>query len=285
MSRSQRHPTPTPSVPGRPVVVHNCPVRRKAQICAPINDIVISGSDAGDAEAYSACSCGRRFVLSRSAQRRLRELAAGYHAVQVANDCPAAEALDVLLKAVTWPTDQVSPLAKQGIVPIGTIVLHRPTEPVTVISKGLARFSRHMLAAMKRADGIGLAANQVGAPVRVLAHSLERVAPQMMINPQLLHSRGKWIYGEGCLSLQIEGTAAEVVRPKIITLVATMLDGRTIALRADEILARVLQHEVDHLDGIEYVQRLVGPDQKAIYARIQGQEIDLSYLPLRPYGH
>jgi peptide deformylase len=282
VSRNRRRPKPTPSA-SRRLVVQVCPVRKKDRICAPINDIWINGPDSSEAEAYSACSCGRRFVLSQSAKRRLRELAAGYNAVGIADDCPAAATLDTLLKTVTWPADKVSPLAKQGIVPIGTLVLHQPTEPVAVISKGLTRFSRHMLAAMKRADGIGLAANQVGAPVRLLAHSLERVAPQIMINPRLSHCRGKWIYGEGCLSLQIDGTAAEVMRPKIITLVATMLDGRTIALRADEILARVLQHEVDHLDGIEYVQRLVGPDQETIYARIEGQDVDLSYLPLRPY--
>lgn len=182
--------------------------------------------------------------LSRTATQRLVKVIAGYRAAPTATADPAeARRLDSLIERTTCPTGRVSPLSRQGIVPIGTPVLHRATEPVTVISTGLARFGLHMVSAMRRANGIGLAANQVGVPVRVLAHNLGRVLPQIMVNPEATRSQGRWTYGEGCLSLRIEGTAVDVVRPRVITVVATLLDGRVIAVRADELLARVLQHE------------------------------------------
>ncbi|WP_405771261.1 peptide deformylase [Streptomyces sp. NBC_00080] len=264
--------------------MRSCPVRRNGQVCAPINEVLVSGGADATLETYAACSCGRRFPLSRTAAQRLGKVIAGYRAAPTATADPAeARRLDSLIERTTCPTGRVSPLSKQGIVPIGTPVLHRSTEPVTVISTGLARFGLHMVSAMRRAKGIGLAANQVGVPVRVLAHNLGRVLPQIMVNPKVTRSQGRWTYGEGCLSLRIEGTAVDVVRPRIISVVATLLDGRVIAVRADELLARVLQHELDHLDGIEYVQRLVGAERAAVYALIEQSGGDLSFLPPRPY--
>ncbi|WP_181308006.1 peptide deformylase [Nonomuraea fuscirosea] len=265
-------------------IVTICPVRGDEQICVPLNQVLIRGTTGGIDEFYSACSCGRRFALSRSAQRRLAELAGDYVAITEAHDTPAARVLDILIEKTTWPAGHTSSLAKSGIVPIGTPVLHAPTEQVRVISRGLFNFGRHMISVMNRAEGIGLAANQVGVPLQVLAHDFGRVVPQIMVNPEILRSKGTWSYGEGCLSLKIEGTAADVVRPKIITAVATLPTSQTIIVQADEILARVLQHEIDHLNGIEYVQRLIGTDQLEVYSKIEGRGINLSCIPPMPYA-
>ncbi|MER6790156.1 peptide deformylase [Streptomyces sp. NPDC000658] len=267
------------------MTVQACPRRRDGQSCAPINEVVVGAGPGAAPESYAACSCGRRFPLPHAARRRLGEAVAGCRAVPPATAEPAAaRALDSLLERVAWPAGRASRLSRQGVVPVGTPVLHRPTEPVTVISSGLVRFALHMVSVMRSAGGVGLAANQAGAPVRVLAHDLGRVVPQMLINPRMIRSHGTWTYGEGCLSLRVEGAAADVVRPKVVTVVATLLDGRVLAVRADEVLARVLQHELDHLEGIAYVQRLADAERAAVYALIERAGGDLRSLPPRPYG-
>ncbi|WP_329416335.1 peptide deformylase [Streptomyces sp. NBC_00704] len=262
-----------------------CPRRRDGQGCAPLNEVVVGAGPGAAPESYAACSCGRRFPLPNAARRRLDEAVAGWRGVPPAAGEPAAaRALDSLLERVVWPAERASRLSRQGVVPVGTPVLHRPAEPVTVISPGLVRFALHMVAVMRRAGGVGLAANQAGAPVRVLAHNLGRVVPQMLVNPRIVGSHGTWTYGEGCLSLRVEGAAADVVRPRVVTVVATLLDGRVLAVRADEVLARVLQHEVDHLDGIVYVQRLDDAELAAVHALVERAGGDPARLPSRPYG-
>ncbi|OFA55844.1 hypothetical protein BEN35_06845 [Streptomyces fradiae] len=267
-----------------------CPVRLNGLTCAPLNDVLITAAPAGSTDctedgcetAYAACSCGHRFPLTAAARQELGETLSGYRAVRPAGGFDA-QALDALLRRTTWPLEQESPLAKRGVVPVGTPVLHRPARRVPVISTGLIGFSRHMMTAMERAQGIGLAANQAGSPVRVLAHDLRKAVPQILVNPELVRSAGTWRYREGCLSLRIEGTLVSLVRPKVISVVASLLDGRAIALRADELLARVLQHELDHLDGIEYVQRLEGETRSEVYGLMEARGIALSQVPPRPY--
>ena len=141
-----------------------------------------------------------------------------------------------------------------------------------------------MIKVMRQAAGIGLAANQAGVGLRMLVHKLAPVAPQVLINPELLDGDGKWEYSEACLSLKLEGTAATVLRPKRITVRAVTIDGKPIVVNADELFARVLQHEIDHLDGIEYVQRVDGEDRLKIYRLIEDCGIDISCIPPRPYG-
>ena len=211
-------------------------------------------------------------------------MAINYQPIPVQFDGMASLLLDSLIRGTVRPDNFSSPLSKRGVVPVGTPVLHSRTADIKVISRGLSDFAHHMLMVMEQADGIGLAANQTGVSLQILVHKLALAAPPVMINPVILGQRGKWTYEEGCLSLKVEGTVAEVIRPKVITVVATLLDGRVLVVRADELLARVIQHEIDHLDGIEYVQRLHGELQESVYERIKLAGIDLSYIPLMPYG-
>ncbi len=195
----------------------------------------------------------------------------------------AGRAIDQLVKSSTWPADHVSRFSKRGIVPIGTPVLHSPTNAVAVITNELGSFGLHMISAMRDADGIGLAANQVGVPLQVLVHKFGWIAPRVLVNPELLSSSGWWDYHEGCLSLKMDGTDALVRRPKVVLVRAGTIDGGGIIVSADELFARVLLHEIDHLNGIEYVQRLTGDDRDRVYEVIASHGIDVACIPPSPY--
>ncbi|MGQ4405349.1 peptide deformylase [Streptomyces hayashii] len=114
-----------------------------------------------------------------------------------------------------------------------------------------------------------------------MAPGRDRDAPRI---PRAIRSHGTWTYGEGCLSLRVAGIAADVVRPEVVTVVAAPLDGRPVAVRADEVLVRVLQRELDHLDGMAYVQRLAGAERAAVHALIERGGGDVTCLHPRPYG-
>jgi peptide deformylase len=273
-------------MPSRPISggANECPKRREGRNCARLNQVLIHDAESGAVLAYAACSCGRRYPLTGSPVQRLLERSKAFAPLVSGIDSVIARALDQIIRDGTWPADHVSRHSKVGIVPIGRPVLHAPTKVVPLITPALADFGNHMIKVMNQAGGIGLAANQAGVGLRMLVHNLGAVAPQILINPEVLQSAGKWEYSEACLSLKLEGTAATVLRPKRITIRAAMLDGKSIVMNADEIFARVLQHEIDHLDGIEYVQRVDGETRLQIYRLIEERGIDVSCIPPRPYS-
>ena len=83
--------------------------------------------------------------------------------------------------------------------------------------------------------------------------------PLVLINPTIVESSGEWVYDEGCLS--IPGLSVEIVRPKLVLVRGTNLDGNTIEIEADEVMARLFQHEIDHLQGVLMFERMT-PDQR-----------------------
>jgi peptide deformylase len=118
----------------------------------------------------------------------------------------------------------------------------------------LKTLAADLIATMEAEGGVGLAAPQVGQSVRMFVANVGG-GPQVFINPEITHrSREKIMWEEGCLSLP--RVLGDVERPKKITVKATTLDGKTGELKADELLARVIQHEVDHLDGILFPDRM-----------------------------
>jgi peptide deformylase len=106
---------------------------------------------------------------------------------------------------------------------------------------------------MRDAPGIGLAANQIGVPLQVAVIELEEKVTEL-INPQLVRSTGEVIDWEGCLS--IPGFVAEVRRHAKVTVKAKNRHGKEFRVKAEDLFARALQHEIDHLNGILYIDYL-----------------------------
>lgn len=156
------------------------------------------------------------------------------------------------------------PIDATGAAPMplrffGDQVLRRVASPVTEITDEIVDLAHRMLVTMELEEGVGLAAPQVGVSLRVFTHALDDLAPPVLINPEIVESRGEWTFQEGCLS--IPGLYYDVVRPKELHLRALGLDGEVIDIDADELLARVIQHEQDHLDGILFIDRIIGDDR------------------------
>ncbi|SDO40233.1 peptide deformylase [Phyllobacterium sp. OV277] len=141
-------------------------------------------------------------------------------------------------------------------------LLRQVSQPVTRFDADLRKFSQDMLDTMYDAPGIGLAAIQVAEPLRMLVIDLakedEPKAPQVFINPEVVSSSTERnIYEEGCLS--IPDYYAEVERPAKVRVAYFDIEGKKHEIDADGLLATCLQHEIDHLNGvlfIDYISRL-----------------------------
>ncbi len=158
---------------------------------------------------------------------------------------------------------------------IGDPVLRQRATEVSDIDGKLARLADDMLTTMYEAPGLGLAAPQVGVQKRVFVYDVGD-GPQVVVNPEVRESRGEWAYEEGCLS--IPGLAFELVRPKELHLVGFDLDGDELSIEADELLARCFQHELDHLDGVLFIERLDVDDRKAAMKIIREQKLSAADL-------
>jgi peptide deformylase len=144
-------------------------------------------------------------------------------------------------------------VATFSIRTFGDPVLRQRAAEVEGIDAKIVRLSEEMVETMYAAPGVGLAAPQVGIERRLFVYDVGD-GPQTVVNPQIVESRGEWEYEEGCLS--VPDLHWTIVRPKEIHLVGYDLQGDEISLEADEYLARVLQHEVDHLDGVLLLEHL-----------------------------
>jgi len=153
---------------------------------------------------------------------------------------------------------------------IGDPVLRQRASEVTDIDGRLARLADDMLATMYDVPGLGLAAPQVGVEKRLFVYDVGE-GPRVVVNPQVIESRGEWVYDEGCLS--IPGLAFELVRPKEVHLTGYDLDGNELSVEADELLARCFLHELDHLDGVLFIERLDDDDRKAAMKIIREQKL------------
>jgi len=131
---------------------------------------------------------------------------------------------------------------------VGDPVLKQVAAEVTDIDGYLVKLAEDMLETMYEAPGLGLAAPQVGVQKRLFVYDLEGGEdPRVLINPRITGSDGEWSYEEGCLS--IPNMCFEIVRPKTIEVTGVDLDGNELIFEADELFARLVQHELDHLDG------------------------------------
>ena len=135
----------------------------------------------------------------------------------------------------------------------GDPVLRQRAADVEEIDAKIVRLSEEMVETMYAAPGVGLAAPQVGIERRIFVYDVGE-GPVTVVNPRIVESRGEWEYEEGCLS--VPDLHWPIVRPKEVHLVGLDLEGNELSIEGDELLGRVLQHEVDHLDGILLLERL-----------------------------
>ncbi|MFS8807401.1 peptide deformylase [Synechococcus sp. R6-10] len=142
---------------------------------------------------------------------------------------------------------------------MGDKVLRQPAKRISQVNDEIRQLARDMLQTMYSFDGIGLAAPQVGIPKRMIVVDLypdkPEVPPLVLINPEIREYIGEAVAGqEGCLS--IPGVFCEVVRPEGIVVSFKDETGRPRTFRADDLLARVIQHEIDHLNGVLFVDHV-----------------------------
>jgi peptide deformylase len=157
------------------------------------------------------------------------------------------------------------------ILRYGESPLHQPAAPVTVFDAGLQGLVDDMIQTMYGAPGIGLAAPQIGVPMRlfVVDLSLGRNPSDLivMINPEFVERDGMQLEEEGCLS--VPGFNATVVRPARAVVRGLDRHEQPQTIEATGLLARAFQHEVDHLDGTVFVDRLRGIKRDLIVRKIQ----------------
>ena len=141
----------------------------------------------------------------------------------------------------------------QPIRTYGDPVLKTLATDVVEIDSKIAKLVADMIETMYEAPGVGLAAPQVGVEKRLFVYDIGD-GPLAILNPRITESDGEWVYEEGCLS--VPGLYFEIVRPAKVLLEGIDLDGNEVSIEASELLGRVFQHEVDHLDGILLLERL-----------------------------
>ena len=152
----------------------------------------------------------------------------------------------------------------------GDPVLRSKAAEVTQIDGSVARLCNSMFTTMYEARGIGLAAPQVGVRKRLFVYD-EPVScgRGVILNPVITASDGTWIFEEGCLS--VPGYSWEIERPRSIALTGVDLDGNEVTVEADDLFARLIQHEIDHLDGVLLTERLDPEQRRAALGELRRQ--------------
>jgi len=144
-------------------------------------------------------------------------------------------------------------------------VLRKKATIVREITDDILRLSNEMIDTMKARGGIGLAANQVGFPIRVIVvDRLKNGKPLVLINPEIVMAEGEEVSEEGCLS--IPGYFEFLKRSKKVLAKGLGLDGNELKIDCEGVLARAIQHEIDHLDGILFVDRL-SPVKRSLFRK------------------
>ena len=153
-----------------------------------------------------------------------------------------------------WPAGNLRTVV--AIFPIRTFpdpVLRTAAQPVAEVDDDIRRLVDDMFETMYDAPGVGLAAPQIGVALRVIVFDIGD-GPYHLINPELLDTSGSWTYDEGCLS--VPEYFWPIKRPAHAAARGLQLDGSEAQYEGDELLGRVLQHEIDHVDGTLLLQRL-----------------------------
>ena len=149
-----------------------------------------------------------------------------------------------------------------AVLPIRIVpdpVLRQKAKRVRSINGSIQKLINDMRETMHSASGVGLAAPQVGVPLRVIVIDIPEQEELSLVNPEIVRTKGERLVNEGCLS--VPGYIGEVKRAESVTVKGRDQHGKDVRIKADELLAQALEHEIDHLNGTLYIDHLESPDK------------------------
>jgi peptide deformylase len=162
-------------------------------------------------------------------------------------------------------------MAIREILIIGDPGLTRLSEPISDITEDIVRLARDMVETVHAAPGVGLAAPQVGVNKRLIVVDIsvgeDKNALHVLVNPEIVTKEGEAVCEEGCLS--VPDIKEKVARPYRVVARGLDLQGRTIEFEGEDLLARALCHEIDHLDGILFVDKLSALKRRLIRKKLK----------------
>ena len=153
-------------------------------------------------------------------------------------------------------------MAIRNIREIGEEVLTKRCKEVKEMTPRIKELIGDMLDTMYEANGVGLAASQVGVLKRIVVIDTTGEDPHILINPRIVESSGEQTGSEGCLS--VPGKTGQVTRPNYVKVAALDVNMKEYELEGTELLARAICHELDHLEGHLYVEKAEGPLQDVV---------------------
>jgi len=138
-------------------------------------------------------------------------------------------------------------------------ILGQKSKRVRTIDGSVQRLIDSMIETMHSAGGVGLAAPQLGTPLRVIVIGIPGEEDIVLINPEIVRRTGERLVDEGCLS--VPGYIGQIKRAESVRVKGRDQNGKKIRIKADELLAQALEHEIDHLNGVLYIDYLEGMDK------------------------
>lgn len=143
----------------------------------------------------------------------------------------------------------------------GDPVLRKVARPVDVVDDKVKVLIDDMIETMYEADGVGLAAPQIGILKRVIVIDIyDETGVKILVNPEIVEMRGEQIELEGCLSVPDE--SGNVKRPAYVKVKGLDRDGKEVVYEATELLARAFCHEIDHLEGVLFIDKVIDEEEK-----------------------
>jgi peptide deformylase len=171
---------------------------------------------------------------------------------------PAASPAAQETAAVAAPESPAKPVKIYPIVKFGDPILEKPGASIKKFDADLEQLAEDMFASMYAAQGVGLAAPQIGVSIRLAVVDVTAgknpEAKIVLANPEIIHAEGEVREEEGCLS--IPGFRGYVMRPQFVTIKAQNAKGESFEIRGENLLARAFCHEIDHLNGILFLRHL-----------------------------
>ena len=162
-------------------------------------------------------------------------------------------------------------MAVRQILTLPDPVLKGKAKRVTSIDGSIQRLIDDMLDTMPQAGGVGLAAPQVGVSLRVIVLQMPDEEPIALINPEIVRRSGERGVTEGCLS--VPGYAGEIKRSVSVTVKGLDRQGKAVRIKAAELLAEALEHEIDHLNGVLYLDHIESEDKLYRIEPVREEEV------------